>query len=211
LVRPPQLNTLAGAPETIAANDNRRSAGTLKDGVLTVRLEARSGTWYPEGEHGVGVETAAWAEVDDRSRIRASHSRLRRDRRSRNIHNALAKPLTVYGFASARGVKDSIVIAPAQRATPHSPHRRRDVLLRRTDSAGPIQARIDEDSQLNGAIVVVPGRQAVDRARVSHLVVVHSRFDEPQRSGRGTMAINGLSWPHTEKLDLVQMTPCTGA
>src|SRR4029078_2757676 len=50
------------APEAIASNDNRRSAGTLKAGVLTVQLEARSGTWSPEGAQGVGVQTAAWAE-----------------------------------------------------------------------------------------------------------------------------------------------------
>jgi FtsP/CotA-like multicopper oxidase with cupredoxin domain len=101
------------APEAIAANDNRQSAGTLKNGVLTVRLEARSGKWYPEGEHGVGVETAAWAEVgrpleNPGPVIRASVGTVVHA----SIHNALAKPLTVYGFAAARGVKDSIVIAP---------------------------------------------------------------------------------------------------
>src|SRR5260221_2730001 len=49
--------------ERIAPNDNRQSAGELHGSVLSVRLEARNGMWFPEGENGVGVETAAWAEV----------------------------------------------------------------------------------------------------------------------------------------------------
>src|SRR5260221_12929996 len=49
--------------ERIAPNDNRQSAGELHGSVLSVRLEARNGMWFPEGEKGVGVETAAWAEV----------------------------------------------------------------------------------------------------------------------------------------------------
>src|SRR5688500_12065465 len=32
--------------ERIAINDNRTSAGMLRDGVLTVRLEARTGEWH---------------------------------------------------------------------------------------------------------------------------------------------------------------------
>lgn len=51
------------ALETMAANDGRRAAGTPANGVLTVHLEARMGTWYPEGPLGVGVETAGWSEV----------------------------------------------------------------------------------------------------------------------------------------------------
>ena len=123
--RRPQTEHVHRAPETIAANDNRRSAGTLKNGVLTVQLEARNGTWYPEGEHGVGTATAAWAEVgrpleNPGPVIRAAVGTVVRA----SIHNALAKPLTVYGFAATRGVKDSIVIAPgATREASFTPRR----------------------------------------------------------------------------------------
>src|SRR5436309_31682 len=50
------------APESIVANDNRRPAGTLKNGVLAVKLEARNGMWRPEGENGRALPVAAWAE-----------------------------------------------------------------------------------------------------------------------------------------------------
>jgi hypothetical protein len=46
----------------IAPNDNRKPAGTLTNGVLNLSLEARKGTFYPEGSTGVGVPAFAWAE-----------------------------------------------------------------------------------------------------------------------------------------------------
>ncbi len=195
------------APETIAANDNRRSAGTLKNGVLTVQLEARTGTWYPEGEHGVGTATAAWAEVgrpleNPGPVIRASVGTVVRA----SIHNALAKPLTVYGFAATRGVKDSIVIAPgATREASFTPTAPGTYYYAGQTVPGPIQARIDEDSQLNGAIVVVPAGAKLSTDRV-FLISWWLILDSTSRSGlgRATMAINGLSWPHTERLDVVQ-------
>ena len=50
------------APETISSNDNRHAAGTLANGVLTIKLEARVGVWHPEGDAGRAVELAAWSE-----------------------------------------------------------------------------------------------------------------------------------------------------
>jgi hypothetical protein len=39
-------------PTTIAANDNRRPAGRLERGVLTLALEVREGLLRPEGDSG---------------------------------------------------------------------------------------------------------------------------------------------------------------
>ena len=123
------------AAATIAANDNRRSAGTLRNGVLTVRLEARTGTWYPEGDKGVGLETAAWAEVgkplqNPGPAIRVPVGTVVKA----SIHNTLAKPLTVYGFGAARGAKDTVAIAPG--AT-----RRSRSLRRRPSTSAPTSTR----------------------------------------------------------------------
>jgi hypothetical protein len=66
----PRTEHVHRAPETIAANDNRRSAGTLKNGVLTVQLEARAGKWYPEGDQGIGRrDRPRGRKSDDRCRI----------------------------------------------------------------------------------------------------------------------------------------------
>src|SRR4051812_10754446 len=48
--------------EIVTPNDNRRPAGRLADGVLTIELEARRGAWFPEGPAGRSVEVAAWSE-----------------------------------------------------------------------------------------------------------------------------------------------------
>jgi hypothetical protein len=51
-------------PTAIAPNDNQQAAGRLKDGVLTVELEARQGRWAPEGEGGRVIDSIfAFAEV----------------------------------------------------------------------------------------------------------------------------------------------------
>src|SRR5687768_2015773 len=55
------------AAEQIAINDNRRPAGTLRDGVLTLRLEARMGEWRAEGEDDVARPVAAWAEEGEQA------------------------------------------------------------------------------------------------------------------------------------------------
>src|SRR5258708_23199676 len=45
-----------GEPERVRINDNRRSAGTLRHGVLTVQLEARPALWYPGRDRAPAAE-----------------------------------------------------------------------------------------------------------------------------------------------------------
>ncbi|MEP6990960.1 MAG: multicopper oxidase domain-containing protein [bacterium] len=192
---------------TIAANDNRASAGVMHDGVLTLQLETGTGIWYPEGEHGVGVETAAWREVGKPLEspgpvIRVASGTLVKA----SIHNTIAKPLTVYGLAAQRGMHDSIVVAPgATRAVEFRAGAPGTYYYAGQTVNGPLQARINEDSQLNGAIIVDPVGAKPSSDRV-FLISWWFLPDSLSPSGlrQGTMTINGLSWPHTEKLDLVQ-------
>src|SRR3982751_1826797 len=44
------------------ANDNRRSAGTLKDGVLTVHLVVSRARWHPERADGPFADVETFAE-----------------------------------------------------------------------------------------------------------------------------------------------------
>ena len=194
------------AAEPIASNDNRSSAGGLAAGVLTVRLEARAGLFYPEGPDGVGVPAFAWSEAGGPLQTPGPLIRVKVGTTVKAIiHNALAKPLTVYGLAKERGFTDSLVIAPDSTAeaeflatTPGTYYYAGQTV------PGPIQARIEEDGQLNGAIVVdPPDGPAHDRI---FLISWWFTLDSTTRSGlgHGTMAINGLSWPHTERLDAAQ-------
>lgn len=49
--------------DRVNPNDNRAPAGTLRDGVLTLRLEARLGDWHPDGDEAPGAELPAFAEI----------------------------------------------------------------------------------------------------------------------------------------------------
>jgi FtsP/CotA-like multicopper oxidase with cupredoxin domain len=194
-------------PPTISANDNQHRAGTLHGKVLQVSLEAREGRWYPDGPGGRYVDAATFAEtgrtpqnpgplirVDAGTWVEAS------------VSNQLPQPLTLYGFGeTARGVADSVIIAPGasrilrfQATTPGTYYYMGRI------TPVPLAGRAEEGSQLNGVIVVdPPGAHPTDRIFV---ISVWGTIDStsPSGLGRTAMAINGLSWPHTERLDLVQ-------
>jgi FtsP/CotA-like multicopper oxidase with cupredoxin domain len=196
------------APESITTNDNRRAAGTLKNGVLTLKLEARSGMWHPEGDQGRAVAVAAWAEQGKPLSVPGPLIRVPAGTDVRAaLKNSLDKPLTVFGFGKTRGMGDSVVI-PAGAS--------RDVQFKATTPGtfyylarrgiGPFGVRPEPDMELSGAIVVDgPGAAAEPNDRV-FLISWWFTFDDksPTGVGRGTMTINGLSWPHTERIELSQ-------
>ena len=193
--------------ETVEPNDNRSPAGMLTGRVLTVSLEARTGMWYPEGPNGRGLEVAAWAEPGKPVQtpgplIRATtgmtvHATLR---------NSLARRLYVYGFGARRGTADSVIIEPGAekevRFTATVPGTYYYIARGEIDPAFGLRA--GEDGQLNGVIVIdPPGAAANDRIFVLSWWFT---LDSTSRSGlgRSTMAMNGLSWPHTERIEMVQ-------
>jgi FtsP/CotA-like multicopper oxidase with cupredoxin domain len=195
------------APESIAPNDNRHAAGTLKDGVLTVRLETRTGVWHPEGDKGRAVALEAFAEEGMEPTTPGPLIRVRAGTDVRVLlRNSHDKPLVVFGLGRIRGSSDSTIIAPHAtsdlRFTAATPGTYYYTARRELDpaSGGPTA----EDLQLGGAIVVDPPTgSAADRVFViGWWLTVDPR--SPTGLGRGTMTINGLSWPHTEKLDYAQ-------
>ena len=197
------------APEAIAANDNRRPAGTLVNGVLTVRLEARDGMWRPEGERSRAVRVAAWAEEGKPLSAPGPLIRVRAGTVVRaSLRNSLDQPLTVYGFGKTRGMSDSVAIQPGASRdvqftaeTPGTYY----YLGRRGVNTSFFGVPFEYDTELSGAIVVDPpvGAPANDRVFV---LTAWFTIDEksPSGLGRSMMAINGLSWPYTERVDLTQ-------
>jgi manganese oxidase len=195
----------AGADPHIATSDNRHPAGRLEHGVLTVHLEARNGTWYPEGTKGMGLRVAAWAEEGKLLQNPGPLIRVPAGTEIRaTVRNALPdRAMTVYGFGDRQAAPpDSFRLASGEA---------REVRFRApapgtyyygaTTGAQPFLLRRRDDSQLNGAIVVhAPGAPATDRVFLISwwLHDVDSTTGEPPE--RGTMVINGRSWPHTERL-----------
>ena len=110
------LGSLAAGPATpraadaIVPNDNRQTAGTLRNGVLTVAIEARTGVWRPEGDSGRALDVAAFAEAGKALSTPGPVIRVPLGTEIRaTIHNRLDRPLTVYGFG-APGSPDSVTI-----------------------------------------------------------------------------------------------------
>jgi FtsP/CotA-like multicopper oxidase with cupredoxin domain len=199
---------LPRAAERIVPNDNRQAAGTLKHGVLTVAIEARTGIWRPEGDSGRALDVAAFAEA---GKALSTPGPVIRVPVGTEIHatirNRLDKPLIVYGFGKTRGPSDSVIV-PVNGTTPvqfkaMAPGTYYYLGKRGMD---PIGFRLLEDMQLHGVIVVDPPnapRKADDRIfAISWWCGIAPA--SPSGLSRCTMAINGLSWPHTERLSYAQ-------
>src|SRR5215207_7283021 len=193
------------APDRVVPNDNRVPAGTLRSGVLTLRLVARTAEWHPDGDDAPGTPMMAFAEEDGPAHIPGPLVRVPAGTEVVvRVRNTLADTLRVHGlYLRARTLPDTapLVIAPAES---------RDVRFR-LDAPGTylywgttmrrgIGLRTREDAQLSGAIVVDPvGARTRDR-----VMVLGEWSDTVDRAGtrrkRVLAVINGRSWPHTERL-----------
>jgi FtsP/CotA-like multicopper oxidase with cupredoxin domain len=192
---------------TIEANDNRRAAGTLAGNTLTVRLEARTGMWYPEGPQGRGVEVAAWSEP---GKPLLAPGPLVRAKQGTSIHailkNSLDRRITLLGFSASHAPGDSIMVEPgATREVTFVAGAPGTYFYAGRAALGPFGLRPGPDTQLGGAMVIDPrgAAPAPDRVFVISWWFV---LDSTSKTGleRSTMAINGLSWPHTERIDMTQ-------
>src|SRR5262245_15036814 len=57
------LTTTNAPVEKIFTHNNRTPSGTLRGGVLSIRLEAGEGEWHPERESDPGIVVRAFREV----------------------------------------------------------------------------------------------------------------------------------------------------
>src|SRR5512132_2877581 len=164
LVSTAYLSAFAPRPsERVVINDNRAPAGTLRKGVLTLRLEARVATWHPDADDDPGVDVQAFAESGHAPQIPGPLIRVPVGTTvDLTMRNAVSKTtLVVHGLSSRspRGAAatDSIVVpfGATQRV-----QFRLDVpgtyYYWGTTTGRRLGVRIHEDAQLTGAIVVDP-------------------------------------------------------
>jgi FtsP/CotA-like multicopper oxidase with cupredoxin domain len=197
--------------ERILINDNRSPAGTLRSGVLTVRLEVREGEWHPERGTDPGIAVRAFAEEGKPTQIPGP---LIRVPEGTEIHAFVRNPLSrgtlVMNGLSTRGATTT----PASEAIKIPAGTTRELRFiagapgtyfyyARVDSAGDTDEST-VDAELSGAFVVDPrGAPPEARDRVfilalwSKRVLLNGQVD-PSVPLRFT--INGRSWPHTERL-----------
>ncbi len=203
----PRDPTHAPPPAAEAAiNRNLRPAGTLRDGVLTLRLEARRATWHPEADDGIGIVVHAFGEAGRPTEIPGPLVRVPVGTEVKlSVRNTLDSTLVLHGMhARPTAAGDTVQVAPG--ATREVAFALREVgtflYWARAGADTAVAAREGADSQLSGAIVVdAEGARPVDRVLV---VGVWARTrDDPAAAdapwGLATV-LNGRSWPYTERL-----------
>ena len=195
----------AATPESILINDNRTAAGTLSDGVLTIRLDARVGEWHPDTDTTPGVQVKAFAVEGGKLQIPAPLIRVTEGTEVRAvIRNSLSDPLVVHGLYTRPGpatAEDPPAIGPGQtreiRFVAGAPGTY--FYWAAPDAKTPLPQRLARDSQLSGAFVVDPR----DAPRTPDRILVMGfwgRLGLPGTDGPLRFVMNGRSWPHTERL-----------
>lgn len=200
--RPSSMTADRRERTTVVPHDNRRPAGHLGRGVLTVHLEAREGVWSPESI-GVAPQFAIDAFAEEGGPLLTPGPLLRVPVGTvveATVRNRLTRPMLMRGLYDHAGTDTAAVeLQPGERrlfrfvagqaGTYYYWGRSRD------DRRG---LGVFEDGQLLGALVV-------DRApppRGERLLVIALFADRGDTvTQRHTFLVNGRSWPHTELLE----------
>lgn len=190
-------------PARVVANDNRTSAGTMRNGELHVSMVAQIARWYPEAEDGPFVDVPAFSEEGKPPQIPAPLLRVPVGTTIvATIRNAVPdSTLWVHGlFARPAATGDSVGIPPGEtRTVRFAAGRPGNYLYRATP--GVIKGEDFEQEQLAGAIVVdAVGGRTDDRIFV---INIWSETQAKDSSYRNVLAVNGKAWPHTERISAV--------
>jgi FtsP/CotA-like multicopper oxidase with cupredoxin domain len=193
----------------IVPNDNRRPAGRLDAGVLTLRLEAREGMWHPHGYDRAGIRIGAFAEEGGPLQIPGPLVRVTVGTEVRTtLRNSLDRPLAVFGLGAGRGFSgDSVLVQPEQVAEfrfvadqPGSYY-----YVGRREQEGVPGAALT--GSLHGAIIVDPPGTTIgagDRVFVISSWFTFDTADFSHLSSDAVLTANGLAWPHTEVVEVTQ-------
>lgn len=203
-----------------APNDNRVPSGTLAGDTLVLRLTVSRVAWHILGPDNPPFRVLAFAEEGKEPTIPAPLIRVKVGTPVHaTIRNPLDDTLVVRGLGERTGVLDSLVVLPrstgevvfvARRAGTYqywgATAEAQRLVPARVRSLGIVRPRYD--SQLAGALIVDSlGSAPADRV----FVITEISAVEPSRSGevprdrhgipvREFTALNGRSWPYTERL-----------
>jgi FtsP/CotA-like multicopper oxidase with cupredoxin domain len=197
--------------EPVRPNDNRMPAGSLRGGVLTLRLEARLAMWHPDGDALPGLEIEALAEVGKPPSAPGPLLRVPQGTELRvSFRNALERetltfylPATLSG-AEAKAAPDSVVVPPSQTGELRVRAERAGNYVYFANGRSALDRVLRMRGFLAGALVVdSAGSTGPPRDRV---LVLLDAVDSLTAAGlpdtrREILAINGRSWPHTERIE----------
>lgn len=184
----------------VVANDNRTSAGQLKDGVLDLRIELSPGVWYPEDEGGGHRDVYAFAEEGHAPQSSGPLIRVPQGTQIHiSIRNALPLAAKIYGLHRHPGdPKDAAILAPGEtRQLQFLAGEPGTYIYWATTSDKTLELRDDKETLLSGAFLIdPPGAKPDDRIFVIGMWTKGVDLDEFDE----IPSINGKSWPYSEHL-----------
>ena len=195
------------ASAAVVPNDNRTPAGTLVNGLLTLKLEATTGAWSPEGRNGPALQFPVFAEQGKAPQIPGPLIRVRAGTEVRvTIHNTFARKLSIRGLQDrSSAVIDTNDIEPGatreirfRASTPGTFYYWGRTSTRYTE--GP--ATTDDAELVGGLVIDPPGNITLPSDRIMMITTFWDTLQVPGRKPefRELLAVNGLSWPYTERL-----------
>ncbi|HSB55325.1 MAG TPA: multicopper oxidase domain-containing protein [Gemmatimonadales bacterium] len=184
----------------VVPNENRVSGGQLRGDTLEIHLEVRMATWRPEADSGPAIEVAALAEEGHEPQIPGPLIRVPSGTIiAATVANRLGdSTIAVHGLVSHPAERDdSLVLHPGEStrvsfaAGVPGTYLYHAVLGNRTRPT-------EERETLTGAFVVDP----VTGSPPDRIMVINI-WGTPVDSTtyRNALAINGRSWPWTERID----------
>ena len=206
--RVPLPRPVANAP-LAQVNDNRRPAGSLSGGVLSLSLDVVEAAYQPEGEHDPVVRVLAFAEPGKAPTIPGP---------------LLRAPVGTTVRLTLRNRSDSAVMVgglrrsmPADRDTVHVAAGATREVTFRLDRVGNFfywavlkgldgfQDRFWLDSQLTGALIVDAAGAPPPSAQERVWLITEWFHEFPKtRSFESALVFNGKAWPYNERLTFAQ-------
>lgn len=197
-------------PPVLVPNPNTASAGTLRDGVLSIELDALESRWHPDGGAVPGSAVIAFAERGKAPSIPGPLVRVPAGTLVRlSVRNTLARPIRFF-LPTSPSTDDSIVVAPGAtgdietRATTPG-----NYIYRATDGTR-ASRRLRVGSALAGAMIVDSAGSAIPpRDRVMMILMTPDSATIARQEADSTLSpidgefaftINGRSWPRTERM-----------
>ena len=193
-----------------AINDNRRAAGVVRDGVLTLRLDTRQADWHPDGDNAPGASVPAFGEEGKAPSIPGPLIRVSAGTVvALTVRNSLDRTLTIRGLhdrglpTGAAPTVDAVVLAPGEvRALRFTLAAPGTYYYYGATKGQTVDWRVGDDAQLSGAIVVDPAGASAPHDRILVFGIWADTVGRALAENTRMLAtINGRSWPHTERFD----------
>jgi manganese oxidase len=190
------------------ANPNVSAAGQYEAGRLHVGLEMRMARWHPDGKDGTGLLIPVFAETGRAPQVPAPLLRMPAGTEVVvTLRNALAVSASVYGLHArpaeaaqpvriGAGETREVRFNAGAAGTYHYYAIADPQVKKLTDGAA---GRWYHDGALSGAFVVDDPAAAPVRDRVFVINIVSLR-ETPIMAEHEILTINGLAWPHTERI-----------